>query len=336
MSDTYLITGVAGFIGSHIAEEVLLNTPDSTLLLGIDNFYSGKRENLEVVEALAKKLGKKFIFHEIDIRDTKKLAIFFSNYSINYISHQAAIASVQTSIDTPKFTCDVNIRGTLNLLNLSKEHNIKRFVFASSAALYGNHQIIPFTETSPTMPISPYGFEKLLGEHYIELFHRDHGLETCTFRYFNVYGPRQDPASDYSGVISIFNKIFQKHLNDSSTPPPNIYGSGEQFRDFIFVKDVAKANFLAFHNNNVSGKTFCLGTGEGTNLLQLMNAFNKNCNLDLKPTFKEKRNGDPHASQSDNSKYCQTFNVSEFTPIDKGLLELNPTHQNLVQSPLVI
>jgi nucleoside-diphosphate-sugar epimerase len=227
----YAITGVAGFIGSHIAEELLRR--EDVHVIGIDNFYSGTRDNIYFLENRA---PNKFTFIEADIVNFESLSEVFEEYGVEYVFHQAAVASVHKSIEDPLFTHEVNVRGLLNVLEASRLNNVKKVLFASSAAVYGDEPTLPKNEYSLIKPISPYGCEKYMGEQYLKLYSELYGLKCVVLRYFNVYGPRQDPSSEYSGVISIFEDRFSK------SKPVTIFGDGEQYRDFVYVKDVVKVN----------------------------------------------------------------------------------------------
>lgn len=256
-----LLIGSARFIASHFIEELLKD--ENNYIIGIDNFYSGTKENLEFIKS-------------IDKEDRI------------YIYHLAAIVSVQESILNPLLSNEVNVKGTLNILESAKLNSVKRVVFSSSAAVYGDEPTQPKHENSITKPISPYGYEKLIGEQYSELY----GVETVSLRYFNVYGERQSATSDYSGVISIFEKKFK---NDEI---PNIYGDGEQYRDFIYIKDVAKA----MNTPNISGEVFCVGTSKKVSINNLVSILNHKYSKNIKANYLEVRNGDIKESICDNKK----------------------------------
>jgi len=309
MANIYLITGIAGFIGSHIAEK-LLKRGES--VIGIDNFYSGKVENIEFLE----KLNGSFKFFEIDLRDIDKLRDLFKNEKPTNIFHLGAVASVQKSIEDPIFTNSVNVTGTLNILQLSKEFGVKRVVFSSSAAVYGDEPTLPKSENSIISPISPYGYEKLMGEHYMSLYNSLYGVETVSLRYFNVYGERQDPSSDYSGVISIFEDRVKKSL------PINIYGDGKQNRDFIYVGDVADINILAMESNRTLGQIFTVGTGVITTINELFQIIKKKYSSNLEPNYLPSRNGDIRESKADNSRVKELLEFNSFTLFENGIKRL--------------
>ncbi|WP_038345895.1 NAD-dependent epimerase/dehydratase family protein [Acinetobacter sp. A47] len=292
MEKIYLVTGAAGFIGSHICEE-LLRQPHN-IVVGVDNFYSGKQSNIDFLKGIS----NNFIFYNLDICNHDELCEVMKKHNIKYVFHEAAIASVQTSVENPIFTNEVNIRGSLSVLEASRKNAVKRLLFASSAAVYGDEPTLPKNEKSVTRPISPYGLEKLVTEQYMQLYAYQYGLECIALRYFNVYGPRQDPHSEYSGVISIFDDRIKQEL------PITIYGDGEQYRDFIYVKDVAQAN-IKLMNHDIDSNNFlvvCTGTGKSTTVNQLVNILKRKYNSEhIKPTYKDQRIGDIKESISDNS-----------------------------------
>lgn len=306
---TYLVTGVAGFIGSNLAED-LIKDPDC-LVVGIDNLYTGYKTNLEILKS------DNFIFYECDICDEKKLKSIFDKHDIDYIFHKAAISSVQKSINDPVYSNRVNVRGTLKLLRFARDFDVKRFIFASSAAVYGNEPGLPKNEKSKTNPISPYGHEKLMCENYLDLFHDLYSLETIKLRYFNVYGPRQDPNSDYSGVISIFEKKF------SNSQSPVIFGNGEQFRDFIHVKDIVKANIFAVEcYYEKKNRLICCGSGIKTSINELFNLFCKKYHANYSTNHANKRQGDIFGSVSDNRRMLNLFNNSDLIEFKDGIFNL--------------
>ncbi len=303
-----LVTGVAGFIGSHLAQ-ILLERGDK--VLGIDNFYSGTEENIKYLNSCDK--NNQFTFIEADIRDFDKINQIIKIYNIDQIYHLAAIVSVQESIENPLLSNEVNVKGTLNILEASRKNDVKRVVFSSSAAVYGDEPTLPKDENSITKPISPYGYEKLMGEYYMKLYNELYDLETVILRYFNVYGSRQNSKSDYSGVISIFEESFK------NAKSPNIYGNGEQYRDFVYVKDVVKANIKAMNTTTLSGKIICVGTGKKTSINDLVEFLNKKYNRLIVPKYLPKRSGDIKESVCNNNKIKELLNIHEFTNFEEGL-----------------
>jgi len=311
LKSRYLITGVAGFIGSHVGEELIRRGDE---VVGIDNFYSGRRENIEFLQSIS---NNNFHFLEIDFRDFEKLEKeVFQKYNIDGIFHIGAVASVQKSIEDPRFTNSVNVAGTLNILELARKYKIRRVVFSSSAAIYGDEPTLPKNENSIIAPISPYGYEKLIGEHYMDIYNSLYGVETVSLRYFNVYGERQDPSSEYSGVISIFEDRISKGI------APNIYGDGNQYRDFVYVKDVVKINILAMEKEGIAGEKFVVGTGKTTTINRLFEVVSKKHGKNLSPNYLPPREGDIRESVCDSSKVKKVFGFSQWIEFEEGISRL--------------
>jgi UDP-glucose 4-epimerase len=246
-----LVTGGAGFIGSHVVGRLLTEGYDVRVL---DNLSSGKRENLAEV-------AKDVELLEGDVRSEEAASRAAQGCELVY--HEAAIVSVPYSVEHPRETHDVNIRGTLNVLLAARDAGARRVVFASSAAVYGDEPTLPKHEGMLPQPISPYGVEKLTAEHYLRTFTQLYGLETVALRYFNVFGPRQDPRSPYSGVISVF---VSRLLGGQKV---GIFGDGEQTRDFVYVGNVVDANLLAATSAAAPGRVYNVACGEETTLLAL-------------------------------------------------------------------
>jgi nucleoside-diphosphate-sugar epimerase len=309
MKEIYLVTGIAGFIGSHIAEELLKNA--NNLVIGIDNLSSGFKKNLQAIDSV------NLVFYEGDITDDLTFIKIFNIHKIKYIFHEAAISSVQKSINDPLLSNNVNLRGTLKLLNFAKLNQVKRIVFASSAAVFGDEPSLPKTEKSLTHPISPYGHEKLMSEQYMNLYFNMFGIETICLRYFNVYGPRQDPSSEYSGVISIFEEKFSKN------ECPVIYGDGENFRDFINVKDIVSVNLSAMHGKfNPKKKIFCCGTGNKKTINEIFHVFCEKYNKSWSPIYADARKGDIIGSVSDNRNMMELNQNRVLVNFNKGVQNL--------------
>lgn len=247
----YLVTGVAGFIGSNIARELIRRGEQ---VRGIDNFSTGKRHNLDDLSSIE--------FREADIVDLA--SIRDACEGVDYVIHQAAIASVPRSVEDPIGSNVANVDGTLNVLVAARDARVKRVVYASSSSLYGDAPILPKTEDMAPSPISPYAVAKLAGEYYMRSFYRVYGLETVSLRYFNVFGPYQDPTSMYSGVLAIFISRMLKG------EPVTIYGDGEQSRDFTYIDNVVSANLLSCHApaHEVAGKFFNAATNHRITLNQ--------------------------------------------------------------------
>lgn len=240
----YLVTGGAGFIGSALVRELLHRGEQVRV---VDNFLTGHRENLEEVAG-------RIDFREMDITSLDLLRPAFEG--VDYVLHQAALPSVPRSVLDPVTSNRVNIDGTLNVLLAARDAKVKRVVYAASSSAYGDTPTLPKTESMKSAPISPYGVSKLVGEMYSSVFTKVYGLETVSLRYFNVFGPRQDPASPYSGVLSLFITALLEGRR------PTIFGDGEQSRDFTFVQNVVEANLLACTAPNAAGRMFNIATGE--------------------------------------------------------------------------
>ena len=296
-----LVTGGAGFIGSHIVE-ALLGRGDQVRVL--DDFSSGKKENLsDVLEEIELITG--------DICDQDILNSSVSG--IDQIFHQAAFVSVPMSIENPQLCFDVNVKGTIQLLSAARDAGVKRVVIASSAAVYGDNMQIPLKEDTSLHPKSPYATSKQVGELYATLYSKLLGLDVVALRYFNVYGPRQNPDSDYAAVIPIFIKTIQNNQL------PVIYGDGLQTRDFIHVKDVAVANLLAAEASKASGQVINICSGKETSILDLLNTLFRIKNIDLQPKFTAERPGDIYRSIGDPSKAREVLGFKQSIDLVQGL-----------------
>lgn len=278
----YLVTGGGGFIGSNLTEALLRRGEEVRVL---DDFSTGRRENLAEVEAWRGAGRGVFELIEGDIRDPEVCRRAADG--ADYVLHQAAIPSVQRSVLDPVSTNQVNVDGTLNLLEAARTARVRRFVFASSSSLYGESETLPKIETMAPAPISPYGLQKLAGESYCRLYHRLYGLPTVALRYFNVFGPRQDPNSEYSAVIPRFITAVR------DGKPPTIYGDGEQSRDFTFVANVIQANDLACRAGETAlGRAFNVGCGARITLNELVTAIGELVGREISPTYTDPRPGD--------------------------------------------
>lgn len=269
-----LITGGAGFIGSHIAEELVSRGCRVTIL---DNLASGNLENLESIQ-------EDITFVEGDIQDEETLARVAEG--CDAVFHQAAVVSVTKTVDDPVTSTAVNDLGTLKVLDAARNSGVERVVLASSSAVYGDDPQLPKVESMVPHPLSPYAVQKLTNEYYAGLYFKLYGLETVCLRYFNVYGPRQDPTSPYSGVISIF---MQCATNRSI---PVIYGDGSQTRDFVFVKDVVQANLLAAAHNEAPGQVFNVGTSDSISISGLWYKIAQLAEFKAQPEKEDARTGD--------------------------------------------
>ena len=297
----YLVTGGAGFIGSSIVRE-LVRRRESVRVL--DNFCEGKRENLAG-------LLDKIELIEGDIRD--EAVVHRATQGIDYILHQAALRSVPKSFENPVETTDVNVTGTLEVLLASASQKVKRVVFASSSSVYGNTDHFPESEGLPLDPLSPYATSKLAGEYYCKLFTNGYGLETVSLRYFNVFGPRQDPASEYAAVIP---KFILKVLQEES---PTIDGDGLQSRDFTYIDNVVEANLRAAVAPNISGEVFNVACGEGHTVLDILNTVNGVLKKKVPPRFGPSRRGDVRRTLADISKANRLLGCKENVRFEEGL-----------------
>ena len=296
-----LITGGAGFIGSHIAQGLLAQGHQVIIL---DNLSTGRLENL-------KSFAEQVTFVEGDVRDADLLKGLCQGCQL--VFHQAAVVSVPYSVEHPQETHDVNIQGTLNTLLAARAAGAQRLVFASSAAIYGEDPVLPKQEEMRPTPSSPYAVEKITGEHYLSAFNRLYGLQTVALRYFNVFGPRQDPTSPYSGVISIFvNRLL-------AAQDPLIFGDGEQYRDFVFVEDVVAANLLAATHPDAPGKAFNVGCGQRTSLNQLVKLLWELTGYEARPKYEEPRAGDIRESLADISRIVETLGYKPEVGVKEGL-----------------
>jgi nucleoside-diphosphate-sugar epimerase len=278
----FVVTGGGGFIGSNLVEAIL-GKGDAVRVL--DNFETGRRENLAAAAAWAKAGGGSFELLEGDIRDiaTCRQAVT----GADYVLHQAAIPSVQRSVKDPIASNGVNVSGTLNLLVASRDAKVKRFVMASSSSLYGESETLPKVETMAPAPISPYGLQKLAGETYCGIFHRLYGLPAIALRYFNVFGPRQDPTSEYSAVIPLFVTAIKRQAR------PTIYGDGEQTRDFSYIANVVQANLRACEAGpDAHGGAFNIACGERISLNDLVKILGEFAGRTVEPAYAPHRPGD--------------------------------------------
>jgi nucleoside-diphosphate-sugar epimerase len=278
----YVVTGGAGFIGSAIVRGLLAEGADRVTV--VDNLFSGHEKNLDEVRDFVD-------FHQVDIRNYDALAPILAGADV--VFHEAAIPSVPRSIKDPVASHDANINGTFNVLRAAVEGNVRRVVYAASSSAYGDTLVLPKVETMLPRPKSPYALQKLTGEYYMSVFASCYGLETVSLRYFNVFGPRQDPTSQYSGVLSIFMKSI---LTEQS---PTIFGDGEQSRDFTYVEDVVALNLKAARAQGVSGKVFNGGNGGRVTLNQAWELVQKLEGKSLPANYGPPRAGDVHDSQAD-------------------------------------
>jgi nucleoside-diphosphate-sugar epimerase len=297
----YLVTGGAGFIGSNLTYELLERGYQVRVL---DNFSTGRRINLEPLKDQIELI-------EGDLRDFHVVREAVDG--VDFVLHQAALPSVPRSIKDPVTTNDVNVTGTLNLLVAARDAGVKRMVFASSSSVYGDSKILPKQEDMIPNPLSPYAVSKLAGEKYMQVFAGIYGFFTVSLRYFNVFGPRQDPNSPYSAVIP----KFIKGMLDNT--PPTIYGDGLQSRDFTFVKNVVDANILATEKNFPPGKVFNCACHQRIDLNSLVDQINQIIKKDISPVYAEPRPGDVKHSFADISKIKETMDFKPGVLFAEGL-----------------
>ena len=297
----YLVTGGAGFIGSHITEELLKRGDEVRIL---DNFLTGKRENLNSVFNSIELI-------EGDIRDLEMCRK--AAKGIDYILHQAALPSVPRSISDPLTSNEINITGTLNVLISAHEQGVQNFILASSSSVYGDDPRLPKKVGQEGVPLSPYALNKLAGEKYCQIFSKIHGLPTVCLRYFNVFGPRQDPFSQYAAVIPLF---ITKMLKNEQ---PTIFGDGEQSRDFSYISNVVDANILASLAKNVSGEVMNVACGVRTTVNALVDNINVLIESEIQASYEESRPGDVRHSHADILKAEQLLNYKPTVTFNEGL-----------------
>ena len=300
--ETYLVTGAAGFIGRSIAAELLAR---GKKVRGIDNFVTGKRDNLLGLEAMD--------FIEADINDAE--AVAKACHGVECIFHEAAIPSVPRSIEDPVASNYAGVSGTVQLLVAAKNAKVRRVVYAGSSSVYGNTPTLPKQEQMQPSPISPYAVTKLAGELYMQSFTRVYGLETVVIRYFNVFGPYQDPTSHYSGILAIFTmKMLAGKI-------PTIYGDGEQSRDFTFIQNVVHGNLLASEApaERVSGKVFNVATGNRVTLNQTVEILRRATGYTGEVRYAAERSGDVKHSLADISRAKESFGYEPRVNFKEGI-----------------
>jgi nucleoside-diphosphate-sugar epimerase len=297
----YLVTGGGGFIGSHLVESLVSQGQDVRVL---DNFLTGKKENLAAfmddIELI-----------EGDVRDfdTCKRSL----EGVDFVFHQAALPSVPRSVENPVLTNAINVGGTLNILVASKEANVKKVVFASSSSVYGDDPNLPKKEGTEGSPLSPYAVTKLVGEKYMRIFSEIYGLKTVSLRYFNIFGPRQDPLSQYAAVIPNFITLMERGES------PRIYGDGEQSRDFTYVANVVRANTLAVEAEEISGEVLNIACGDRITVNTLFEKIRDFFQKDIDPYHDDPRPGDIRHSFADIAKAKDMLGYDPVVPFDEGL-----------------
>jgi len=309
-----LITGCAGFIGSNLTEFFLKK---GARVVGLDNLSTGSKENIDDALSCAAKENKNIDFKFIngDIRDYSQCLT--GTEGIDIVFHQAALGSVQRSIEKPIDSNSANIDGTLNMLKASAENRVKRFVYASSSSVYGDSEKLPKDESMPPNPKSIYAVTKLAAEYYCRLFYSLYGLETISLRYFNVFGKRQSPDSIYSAVIPIFLKKVSKNEQ------PAIYGDGNQSRDFTYIDNVIYANYLAgfTDNKDAFGNYYNVACGSKTSLNEIIALLSKYFEKEIKPIYSDERKGDVRHSLASLDKIKKDLGYSPVTDFNDGLIK---------------
>ena len=297
----YVVTGGGGFIGSHIVEELLRRKQTVRV---IDNFSTGRRANLKPFESDIE-------LFEADLAQSPDLAKHLKG--ADYVIHQAAIPSVPKSIAYPIPSHHSNVNATFNLLLACRDAGVRRVVYASSSSLYGDSPALPKHEEMAPNPLSPYGAQKLFGEIYCQVFTKTYALETVSLRYFNVFGPRQDPTSQYSGVLSRFITAVLQGKQ------PTIYGDGLQSRDFTYVQNVVDANLLACETPGIGGEAFNIACGDRITVNSTLQLINRITGRDITPIFTDPRPGDIKHSQADITKAQTRLGYKPQVTFEEGL-----------------
>ena len=296
----YLVTGGAGFIGSHLAEALVARGHTVRV---VDNLVGGSRANLAHVKGVE--------FFEGDLADMSAAAQAVRGSE--YVLHQAAIPSVPRSVNDPVTSNRANVTATLNVLVAARDAGVKRLVYAGSSSAYGNAATLPKREDMTPNPLSPYALQKVVGEQYCRMFTQLYGLETVTIRYFNVFGPRQDPGSPYSGVISLFSTALLEGRR------PIIYGDGEQTRDFTYVTNVVDGVLRACEAPSVAGESINVATGGRISLNELLRVMQGIVGTALEPVYEEARTGDVKDSQADITKARTLLGYEPSVELEEGL-----------------
>jgi nucleoside-diphosphate-sugar epimerase len=296
----YLVTGGAGFIGSHLCEELVRRGETVRV---VDSLITGKRANLAHLPQV------EFIEGDLANLDVAQRSV----KGVDYVLHQAAIPSVPRSVEDPITSNRANIDASLNLLVAARDAKVKRVVYAGSSSAYGNSETLPKVETMPTAPLSPYALQKLVVEQYGSLFTTLYGLETVTIRYFNVFGPRQDPSSPYSGVISLFISALCEGRQ------PTIFGDGGHTRDFTYVANVVDGVLRAAKAPGVSGEVINVATSGRVSLNELFNTIKKLVNSNVEPKYAPPRAGDVRDSQADIGKAKRLLGYAPIVSFEDGL-----------------
>jgi len=301
MQKTYLVTGGAGFIGSHIVERL---AREGHRVRVLDNLFSGKEANVQSISGDVELL-------RADIRDASSVAA--ATDGVDVVFHEAALGSVPRSVADPRTTHEVNLTGTLNVLLAARDARVRRVVYASSSSVYGETAVLPKHEELIPQPLSPYALSKLAAEHYIKIFHRVYGLEAVSLRYFNIFGPRQDPESEYAAVVPRFVTALLEGER------PVIYGDGLQSRDFTYVENVVNANLLAAEAEGVAGEVFNVACGGRYTLLDLLTKLRDAIGSDIEAIHEPARAGDVRDSQASVDKATKRLGYQVSVDFEEGL-----------------
>ncbi|SDZ98212.1 UDP-glucose 4-epimerase [Haloplanus vescus] len=308
---TALITGVAGFIGSNLADELLNRGYD---VRGVDNLTTGREQNLDALHT-----NDDFTFHEADIRDVDAMAE--ATDGVDYVFHQAAIPSVPRSVDDPVATTDANCTGTANVLNAARHADVDTVVVASSSSVYGSTEQLPKVEHMESLPESPYALSKYYTEKLALQFRHFYDIDTAALRYFNIFGPRQDPNGDYAAVIPKFIDL----MLDGERPV--IYGDGEQSRDFTYIDNAVQANILAAEGD-ATGEAFNVGCGGRVTVNEVVDTLNDILNTDIDPIYDDPRPGDVRHSHADISKIQDVLGYEPKVGFEEGLKQTIPYYRD--------
>jgi len=298
----YVVTGGAGFIGSALVRGLLREGASRVVV--IDNLLTGREEKLDEVRSSVE-------YHAADVRDYDGIAAALRGADV--VFHEAAIPSVPRSIQDPVPSHEVNIDGTFQVLRAAAAGNVGRVVYAASSSAYGDTEVLPKVETMSPQPKSPYAMQKLAGEHYCSVFAECFGLETVALRYFNVFGPRQDPSNPYSGVLSLFMRAILERRS------PTIYGDGEQSRDFTYVDDVVGLNLKAARAKGVAGRMYNGGNGGRITLNQAWKVLQKIEGVDIPAQYGPPRSGDVRHSQADTTAVRAALGYSPAFTFEEGI-----------------
>lgn len=309
--NTVLVTGGAGFIGSNLVDKLV---EQGNFVVVIDDLSMGKSENLPATEQV------KFI--KGSVNDEQLLTEVFETYTFHYVYHLAAVASVADSVERPTETHEINQESTIKLLEKCRLQNgtLKRFIFASSAAVYGDEPTLPKCEYSQIKPLSPYAIDKFSSEQFVLMYSHLYNVKTTAVRFFNVYGPRQNPNSPYSGIISILTNFFEHKKITPSDAKFTIFGDGQQTRDFIYVEDVVNAMLLLSKSKPAIGEVFNVATGKRNSILEMIGLYEKINQISVEIRYEEARNGDIKHSYADVSKLASAGFEAEHS-LESGLMK---------------